>query len=317
MTNVAFSSSDEVANDAIDWARVRLKVAYNETVFADQIGTNVDGAVEKLNQALEYINKAENLSAQGNFEQAQALAQISIQLSEEVRIEVNELKIQKGLENWYTTVVLPIVAAVVLSGVGIFFILLGLRSWKRRQEKKLVEMRENTSNEPSTNRGRETDSFRDADEEKMILVVFLSTIIIIAGLIVYVSLTPAQQEYFASIYVLNSEKKTAYPELLVLGKNNTFLLWVGVENSMNRIEYANVTIGIANSSSSLEQQQVSAFSFERILLNKETWEIPVTMTLNKTGQYRIDFELWLYNEMKAVFEPGSSSNLQMEVVAGT
>jgi uncharacterized membrane protein len=231
---------------------------------------------------------------------------------------VQELKVQQGLFNFYTKLVLPVVAAVILLGVGVYAFFFGRRFWKKHQQKKFMKMKVKTSNEIMTNLSKDTDSYQDIDEEKMILVAVLSAIIIIAGLLVYVSLTPAPQENFASIYILNSEKKAYdYPELLILGKNNTFSLWVGVENSMNRIEYGAVKVKIANLSAPQGQQQGgTVFSFERILLNKETWEIPIVMSLNKTGEYKMIFELWIYNEMKAIFESDQSNSFRLEVVAG-
>ena len=316
---IGLSSSDVTVNEGINWARVKLSEAYNATVFAEQIGTNVDEAVKKMNKALEYINQAENLTTQGNLEQAHALTQISIQLSDETKTKVNELKIQTGLLNFYTKLVLPIVAAVILLGLGAYGFFFSRRVWKKHQEKRFMEMKVKTNNETMMNLSKETDYCQDRDEEKMILVAVLSAIIIIAGLLVYVSLTPAPQENFVSIYLLNSEKRAEnYPELLVLDKNNTFLLWVGVENSMSRIEYCTVKVKIANVSAPQDQQpEETAFRFERILPNREKWEIPVTMTLNKTGRYKITFELWLYDEMKAVFTNGNSCGLQLEVIAET
>lgn len=309
---IALSFSDVTVNEGVEEARAKLREAYNATVFADMIGTNVNGAVEKLNIALEYIIQAENLTAQGDLNQAANLTRTSIQLSEETRNTVQELKIQTGLVNFYTKLVLPVVVAVILLGVGVYAFFFGRRVWKKRQENRSMEIRAKTNNESTTNIRGDTNSHQDTDEEKMILVAVLSALIIIAGLLVSVSLTPAPQENSASIYILNSEKKAYnYPELLVLGKNNTFLLWVGVENSMNRIEYVIVHVKIANGS------QETAFNFERILLNREKWEIPVTMTLNKTGGYTVTFELWLYDEMRAVFSSNSLSRLQLEVVSET
>ena len=87
------------------------------------------------------------------------------------------------------------------------------------------------------------NSNKRGDEEKTITVAVLSAILVLAGLLVYVSLTPTRQEPFASLYLLDSEKKAEkYPRLLVLGENNTFLLWVGVENFMGRIKYSSVLV---------------------------------------------------------------------------
>jgi hypothetical protein len=295
---IALSFSDVTVNEGVEEARAKFREAYNATVDAEIIGTNVDEAVKKLNISLEYINKAEDLIAQGDLKQAAALTNASIQLSEEIIPVVQESKIQTGLFNFYSKLVLPVVVAVILLGVGVYAFFHSRTVWKKHQEKKFMEMKVKTSNKITPITSKDTDSHQDTDEEKMILVAVLSALIIVAGLLVYVSLTPAPQENFVSFYILNSEKKAQnFPELLVLGKNNTYPFWVGVENFMNRIEYGVVQVKIANAS----QPEETAFSFERILFNKEKWEIPLTMTFNKTGVYRITSELWLYDEMRAVF----------------
>jgi hypothetical protein len=308
------SFSDVTVNEEVEEARAKLREAFNATVFAEMIGTNVDEAVINLNAALDYITQAETLISQGDLDQAASLTQTSVRLSEETMTKVQELQVQQGLFNFYTKLVLPIVAAVILLGVCVYAFFFGRRFWKKRQEKKFMEMKVTTSNKAMINLSKDTDSHQDADEEKMILVAVLSALIVISGLLVYVSLTPAPQENFTSIYLLNSEKKAYnYPELLVLGKNNTFHLWVGVENFMNRIEYGIVQVKVANAS----QPEETVFSFERILLNREKWEIPLTMTLNKTGAYTMTFELLLYNEMQAIFYSKASSRLQLQVVSET
>jgi hypothetical protein len=316
---IAFSSSDVTANEGIEEARAKLREAFNATVDAEIIGTNVDEAVKNLSKALEYINQAENLINQGDLEQAANLTQTSIQLSEETITMVQELKRQTGLLNFYTKLILPVVAAVILLGIGAYAFFFGRRVWKKRQEKKFMEMEVKTSNKTMLNSSKATDSLKDTNEEKMILVAVLSAIIIIAGLLVYVSMTPAPQENFASINLLNSEKKANnYPELLILGRNNTFLLWVDVENFMNRIEYGNIHVKIANISIPTETPpQETILSLERILVNGEKWESPVSMTINKTGAYKITFELWLYDEMKAVFTNANFCGLQLKVVSET
>ena len=316
---IAFSSLDVTEIEGVAVARAKLREAYNATVDAEIIGTNVDEAVKNLNNALGYIDHAENLIAQGDLEKANNLTQTSIQLSEETITMIKELKIQTGLVNFYTKLILPVVVAVILLGIGVYAFFFGRRVWKKRQDKRFMEMKVKTSNKIMPNSSKATDSRQDTDEKKMILVSVLSALIIISGLLVYVSLTPAPQENFVSIYFLNSEKKAYnYSEQLVLGRNNNFSLWVGVENFMNRIEYGNVQVKIANVSIPTETPpQETTSSLERILLNGEKWEFPVTMTLNKTGAYKITFELWLYDEIKAVFTNPTFCSLRLEVIAET
>jgi uncharacterized membrane protein len=161
------------------------------------------------------------------------------------------------------------------------------------------------------------NSDKIGDEEKAIAAAVLSAIIILAGLLVYMSLTPTPQERFSSLYVLDSEKKAKnYPQLLVLGENNTVLLWVGVENFMGRIEYASVLVKVGDGT---VQANPSPFEpvkrFEKILLNKETWEFPVTMTVNHSGKHRIIFELWLFDELENVFSySGNCCSIWFDVI---
>lgn len=154
------------------------------------------------------------------------------------------------------------------------------------------------------------------DEEKTITVAILVAIIILAGLLVYISLTPAPQETVISIYYLDSEKKAEnYPQLLVLGKNNTFLLWIGVENFMGRIEYSSVLVKVDNQTGQADTSPLEpVYRFEKVLLNKETWEFPVTMTINQTGKHKVIFELWLFNELENVFSYSRMVSILVDVI---
>jgi len=155
------------------------------------------------------------------------------------------------------------------------------------------------------------------DEEKAIAVAVLSAIIVLSGLLVYISLTPARQEPFVSLYLLDSEKKAEnYPQLLVLGKNNTFLLWVGVENFMGRIEYSSVLVKVDDGTGHVDPSPIDpVYRFEKVLLNKETQEFPITTTINQTGQHRIVFELWLFDELDNVFSySGSWCSIWLDVI---
>ncbi|MBE0512486.1 DUF1616 domain-containing protein [Candidatus Bathyarchaeota archaeon] len=155
------------------------------------------------------------------------------------------------------------------------------------------------------------------DEEKAIAVAVLSAIIILAGLLAYISLTPAPQKPFVSLYLLDSEKKAEnYPQLLVLGENNTFLLWVGVENFMGRIEHCSVLVKVGDRMVPVDPSPIEPVKrFEKVLLDKETWEFPVTMTVNQSGEHRIIFELWLFDELENVFSySGSWCSRRFDVI---
>ncbi len=290
----SISLAQSVAQDGgIEEARTKFQEAFNATVFAEVIGTNIDEAVKKLNTALEYIHQAEALTAQERMDQAAKITQDSIRLSEETTTEINEMRVQQGLFNFYMKTVLPIIIGVVAFCVAVYGFFYGRRIWKKRQQKKLTEMKAKES-DPT----KEADLLQETDEEKIIIVAVLSALIVVAGLLVIVSMTPAPQQNFVSFYILNSDKRADnYPSLMILGRNNTYTFWMGAENFISRIEYVVVNVNVANGS----QPEETAFTFERVLFNQEKWEIPLPVTFNQTGVYKITSDLGLYDEMRAVF----------------
>ena len=188
--------------------------------------------------------------------------------------------------------------------------------WKRYQRKKFMRMRikASASSKPSSNKSKDEE---ETSEEKAVIVAVMAAIIVLAGLLVHASLSPAPQESFASLYILDSEKMAEkYPQLLVIGENNTFMLWVGVENFMNRIEYASVLVKVDNGSGLVDPSPVEPVKrFEKVLLNKETWEFPLVLTMNQSGEHRMILELWLFNELEEVFSyTGSWCTTRFDVI---
>ena len=122
------------------------------------------------------------------------------------------------------------------------------------------------------------------EEEKAVAAAVLSAIIVLAGLLVYMSLTPAAKVPFVSLYYLNSEKMAKnYPQSLVLNKNNTFLLWIGVKNFMGRIEHFSILVKVDNGTGRVTPSPLDpVYRFEKVLADRETWEFPITITLNQT-----------------------------------
>jgi uncharacterized membrane protein len=179
-------------------------------------------------------------------------------------------------------------------------------------------MRVKKSTEGAIQPSKEIDAEKNASEDRIVIVAVLAALIVVSGLLIYVSLTPPIPETFASVYIVNSQGKADdYPELLVLGRNNTFSLRVGVENFMGRVEHGVVYVKVVNGTDlggTLPEETV--MSFERILVNQETWEFPIALTLDEIGVYRVTFELWLYDEMESVFVYSNvMSGLWLEVVA--
>lgn len=131
--------SETSPNDGIEEARVRFWNAYNTTVEAERSGADVREAAEKLNDALDYFLQAQNLALQGDVEQALLLTQASMQLSEETLVLAQELKQQAEIAA-YTRSIIYIGTSIALVILCVFALLLGRRIWKRRQQKKLLDM---------------------------------------------------------------------------------------------------------------------------------------------------------------------------------
>ena len=160
-------------------------------------------------------------------------------------------------------------------------------------------------------------SVSDLDEEKMITVTILIAIVILAGLLVYLVLDPASKESFTTIYYLDSEKQTEnFPETVVLGMNNTFSLWVGVENHNGTTKAFSVEIKIDNGKGDVEPSPVEPIeSFERTLLDEEVWEFQVTINIDQLGSHRIIFELLSFDDAKNDFEfSGNWVSLSLEAI---
>ncbi len=141
----------------------------------------------------------------------------------------------------------------------------------------------------------------DRDEEKTIILTILVALVILGALLVYlVFFTPVQEEQFASIYYLDSEKKLEnIPKTVVLGENNTVSLWVGVENQYDETRVFLVQVKMDDGTGPVDPSPVESIqSYEKTLMDTEIWEFPVTINIDQLGSHRLIFELWFSNETK-------------------
>jgi uncharacterized membrane protein len=114
----------------------------------------------------------------------------------------------------------------------------------------------------------------------------------------YVALRPVQEKY-ATIYLLDTNRKAAdYPEYLVAGVNNTFSVYVEVENHMGRaLENVEVLVKVTkdlNPKFPVDANITETFTGS--VAEGITWENIATLTLNEPGNYSVYFELWIPEE---------------------
>jgi uncharacterized membrane protein len=156
-----------------------------------------------------------------------------------------------------------------------------------------------------------------SSEEKTIIVTIIVALVIIGALLVNLVLTPVLPEKFSTIYYLDSEKQTeSLPKTVVLGENSTFLLWVGVENHNDTTIDYSVLVKHDDGKSPVDPSPVEATeSFEKTLADEETWEFPVTVTVDQLGNNRVIFELWYFNRTSLEKEyTGNWVNISIEAV---
>src|SRR4030043_841098 len=86
------------------------------------------------------------------------------------------------------------------------------------------------------------DSLKLNDNKGYKIAIVLALIVVSSILIGYYLISRQPPEGYTTIYLLDDQQKKAidYPELLVINENNTFNVWVGVENHMSERQSAEV-----------------------------------------------------------------------------
>jgi uncharacterized membrane protein len=148
-----------------------------------------------------------------------------------------------------------------------------------------------------------------------VLIALILVSILVASY--YVLLRPPQKGYM-TIYLLDYQQKKAldYPELLVINQNNTFKVWVEVENHMGKSQYSEVLLKVTNDTVPIFPFKADAnATYVRTLENGETWETLSTIAINEPGNYLVIFELWVYDEKVGELQfSGNVCVLNIEVV---
>ena len=148
-----------------------------------------------------------------------------------------------------------------------------------------------------------------------VLIALILVSILVASY--YVLLRPPQKG-FMTICLLDSHKKAVnYPELLVINQNNTFNVWVTVENHMGKTLPFEVRLKItedANPTFPVAAEAKNAYA--ATLENGGKWETSATTTIEKPGNYMVVFELWAYDEESGALQfTGNACVLNVEAEA--
>ena len=159
------------------------------------------------------------------------------------------------------------------------------------------------------------------DNKGCTIAIALMVIVVSSLLIGYYLISRLPPEGYSTIYILDYQQKKAmdYPELLVINQNNTFKVWVGVENHMgNSASFEVLQKVIKGTIPSFPVDAEITGSYEKIIENGDTWETPAEVSINETGSYMVIFELWIYDDDAGAFQ--FSNNycvLNLEVIDQT
>ena len=131
------------------------------------------------------------------------------------------------------------------------------------------------------------------------IAVSFALIVVLSLVVGYYLISISPPEGFFTIYMLDYPQKKAinYPELLVVNENNTFNVWIIVENHMGRRQSCEVFQKvIANMIPSFPVETEVKNSYAQTIEPGEAWETLAEVSINEPGSYSVIFELWIYNE---------------------
>ena len=143
-----------------------------------------------------------------------------------------------------------------------------------------------------------------SDDKGYIVSIGLVLILVSSLVIGYYLITRLPPEGYATIYLLDPQKKAIdYPELLVTDYNDTLNVWVKVENHMGEALQFDVRLKVISGTiSALPVEIDPTNSYTKTLEKDESWEIMAKTTMNSPGNYSVAYELWVYSQGAEKFE---------------
>ena len=132
-----------------------------------------------------------------------------------------------------------------------------------------------------------------------IISIALALILVSSLLIGYYLVTHlSEPEGYTTINLLDFSQKKAinYPELVVINLNNTFNVWVDVENHKGVTLRCVVQQKITNETITTTPVNISpSENYTEVLEKDQSREILATVSVNEPGSYSVVFELWVSN----------------------
>jgi uncharacterized membrane protein len=143
------------------------------------------------------------------------------------------------------------------------------------------------------------DEHLEISSKGCIIAVALALVFVSSLLIGYYFVSRLPPEGYSTIYLLNYPQKKAmnYPEILVINENNTFNVWVVIENHMGTTQsYEIMQKTVTTMVTSFPVEAAVENRYAQTIESGEIWETLATVSIDKPGIYAVIFELWLDNE---------------------
>ena len=136
----AFAAGESSAASAVAMAEADMVSAYEAVLEAEQVGADVSVLLVRLNDAGESLAEAEVAYRLGDFDESVRLADLCSVISQEVKSEAGELRVQaygaRYFDMWLK--IAGSLVGVVVVGLGGFW---AWRVFKRRYYRRVLEMK--------------------------------------------------------------------------------------------------------------------------------------------------------------------------------
>ena len=152
-----------------------------------------------------------------------------------------------------------------------------------------------------------------------VIAIGIALIFVAALVTGYYFWTRAPPEGYSTISLLDANGKAEnYPELLIIGENNTFSITVNVENHMGKTLPFEVRVKIADQSDPAFPIQSEAKTVYPLTLeNGGKWNTTATTTIDEPNNYIVVYELWTQNDAGALEFTGNACVLNLEATNKT
>lgn len=248
-----------------------LLYAYGNVTRLSVEGANVTVLVNELNNAI-------NLTQRGEVKGAVAI--VNSIMSQVPSLEANARLHTLVVSVEYGSLVIALIAIIALIYV------------KRRELIGSIWLRFRGSSVVKVGSGRARTLIYNEEAAAIVLAL----IIILAVFITAQSVVSREAEAFSAIGLLGPGGRIGgYPSVVYV--NTSLSLYVFVYNHMNKPIWYVVKVYLLNASNTAQPplNATPLLTYERILLNNQSWVAPLNLTINNTGSYRLLAELWLYN----------------------